>query len=677
MMEKLFYFQALLSGTGMSSRLILIIFNLAILSVFKLSYVMSIGDSTTHVRHVSILGTSRHLPTEWETTCRQDSHLNSSFVSISCTVTVDDVWDLNHFRNWSAILDNDTLVSLDVMCETGASVCLPWPYRARHLDTLKIRNCTNTCYFSDFNQPEVLDIPDSLRVFEGYGVTEQVNVMDMLSVDLKSLPPALECGPMSLEVFIYRNTTADFIYPEGFFPKEGDSVTDEFVQTTRDINSLEHVCRYRNMKVYDLSQRTDATGALIYSTFINSLFPQLRTLNFSDTELQVYPSILETWRLRFEKLQTLDLSHNNISRFDLRDMSLISQGTGLIDLRYNSIRTIGIQEINSFSKTKGAVIDIRNNPFRCDCAMANFSDYLQKNIKKDQGENININYSYLWDLKCVSPQRFRGKAIRSLSKEVLCSTDTTAYVAQIAVLCVIVIILIITIIVTTRYRKEITILAFTRFNILLPCQPIENSSNKTYDAFVAYSHHDTTWVVKTLLPRLESGSPDGNNFRLCLHQRDFAVGAAIADNICQSVEASRHTILVLSRKFLESEWCLMEFRTAFHQSLIEKKKHLILVLLEDIPVNDLDADFRRCMQTWTYIHISDKLFWDRIVYSLTDKSKPKRKSIAAKDECSDIHNPQTSASDSFDHVNTNLPEQYDLCQYIEKESRSADHITDF
>ncbi|XP_067651917.1 toll-like receptor 6 [Haliotis asinina] len=660
--------------TRMPSRLIFILFNVAFLNVSWLPCFMSSDVQTS----VSSLGTKQNLPTEWETMCRSDTHLNLSLVSISCTVTEGDVWDFIHFRNWSAILDNGTRVSVDIICEPGASVCLPWPYRARHLDSLTVKDCINRCYFADFNRPEVLEIPDSLRVFEGYGVTEQVNIMDMLSVDLNSLPPDLECGPVFLEVFIYRNTSTDYIYPGGFVPMEDDNITDAFVQTTRDINSLKHICNYRNMKVYDLSQRTDATSTIIYSTIINSLFPELKTLNFSNTELQVYPSILETWRLRFDKLQYLDLSHNNISRFDLRDMSLLSQDIGLINLRYNNIRTIGIQEMHSFSRTKGAVIDIRNNPFRCDCAMANFSDYLQKDMKKMLGVDMDMNYTYLWDLKCVTPERFQGRTIRDLSKEMLCSTDTRAYIAQISVLSVVVIILLVTIIVMTRYRKEITILAFTRFNIILPCQPTEDSSNKTYDAFVAYSHHDTTWVVKTLLPRLESGSSDGNNFRLCLHQRDFAVGAAIADNIVQSVEASRHTILVLSRKFLESEWCLMEFRTAFHQSLIEKKKHLILVLLEDIPVNELDADFRRCMQTWTYIHISDKLFWDRIVYSLTDKSRSKRKSSNAKTECADTNNRLTApTSDSCDNVSIKLPEQYDLCLYIEKESKTVDQITDF
>ncbi|XP_046563123.1 uncharacterized protein LOC124271993 [Haliotis rubra] len=298
-------------------------------------------------------------PLGWSNMCQSAS--NDSNVVISCHVGVDDTWDLNHFRNWSAILDNGTRVSLEVICEPGASVCLPWPYRARHLDTLKVKDCINRCYFSDFNRPEVLEIPDSLRVFEGYGVTEQFNVMDMLSVDLKSLSPTLECGPLFLEVFIYRNTKTDLIFPEGFMPKGNDEITDDFVQTARDVNKLNHVCNYENMKVYDVSQRQDSSSASIYATFINSRYPKLTMLNFSSTEIQTFPSILLTWKgLKLEKLQVLDLSHNNMSRFDLRGgPQSYDAPIKVINLTYNSIETIAEAEIASFLSPVAQVVDVR------------------------------------------------------------------------------------------------------------------------------------------------------------------------------------------------------------------------------------------------------------------------------------------------------------------------------
>ncbi|XP_046349338.2 toll-like receptor 8 [Haliotis rufescens] len=434
----------------------------------RLLFIVLVTHSTSGYPNSSI-------PLEWSNICQ--SAINLSNVVISCHVGVDDTWDLDHFRNWSAILDNDTLVSLDVMCETRASICLPWPYRARHLDTLKIRNCINTCYFSYFNRPEVLDIPDSLRVFEGYGMTEQFNAMDMLSVDLKSLPPALECGPMSLEVFIYRNTKADIIYPKGFVPKGEDEVTDNIVQTARDINKLKHVCNYRNMKVYDASQRQDSSSVGIYATFINSRFPNLTTLNYSSTEIQAFPSILLSWKGRIEKLQILDLSHNNISRFDLRVQSFEAP-IRVINLTYNSIQTIKEAEIGSFQSSVAQVVDVRQNPLRCDCAMADFSNFLRRHpTPKDAG--LSLDYEYLWDLTCVDPVSKRGKQISQFSKKALCNLDVVnvaSYQAFVAVLAVVVVILVALLILSILYRDNVKLLISRSCRILCGRSPINEQN---------------------------------------------------------------------------------------------------------------------------------------------------------------------------------------------------------
>ena len=84
-----------------------------------------------------------------------------------------------------------------------------------------------------------------------------------------------------------------------------------------------------------------------------------------------------------------------------------------------------------------------------------------------------------------------------------------------------------------------------------------------YDAFVSYSHEDYAWVVQELRPYLEDQDPA---FRLCLHDRDFMAGAAVADNICCAVKTSRRMILVLSKAFLRSHWCHLEFRQAHYKA---------------------------------------------------------------------------------------------------------------
>ncbi|XP_041378656.1 LOW QUALITY PROTEIN: protein toll-like [Gigantopelta aegis] len=358
-----------------------------------------------------------------------------------------------------------------------------------------------------------------------------------------------------------------------------------------------------NLILMDFSQQRNLSPFNFENSFINSKYPKLEILNLSYFGRRDIPPDLTIWRRRLVQLRMLDLSFNNITQFNLRGMSTSRSSSGLSNLTHNNIQTVSEKEIGSFLRVKNVLIDIRYNPFRCNCSLLNFTTFLHK-YKTPEAANLDMNYIYLWKLT-----------------EDLCSQVISFYTVIILVLSATVVLLLAFIFCITRYREEIRILAFTRLDILLPCHMGEtNKECKQFDAFVAYSYLDTEWVVQTLLPWLESPS-SGPHFRLCLHQRDFAVGAAIADNIIESIESSRHTVMVLSRNFLESEWCMMEFRTAFHQSLLQKSNHLIPVMLDSVPVEEMGTDLRRCLKTVTYIKVKDRMFWDRLVYALTDKIK--------------------------------------------------------
>ena len=79
-----------------------------------------------------------------------------------------------------------------------------------------------------------------------------------------------------------------------------------------------------------------------------------------------------------------------------------------------------------------------------------------------------------------------------------------------------------------------------------------------------------------------NNQPIKRQLRLCLHQKDFVPGKTIVDNIVDCIEASRHTIIVLSPRFMKSHWAMEELRQAYRQSLVEKTRHLIVILLETV-----------------------------------------------------------------------------------------------
>ncbi|OWF48168.1 Toll-like receptor 6 [Mizuhopecten yessoensis] len=482
---------------------------------------------------------------------------------------------------------------------------------------------------ADYFNAEINLIPDTLVY---YAITDSVFYVDSgyfahIIKNMQYITKSAKCGPeKELMIAVNRNISYAFnkIVLPALEPIKREESPNAARAFHRGMSRAAFTCNYT--KLIELDRSVDKNLGSKHDSVLlqNSEFPALLVFNLSYVLLKELPGKLDDWRLYFPRMKYLDLTHNKISDFkSVLDYGIKTEdpSMGTLDLRYNNITTITLKQLRSLQHHKYVKVDIRDNPFVCDCGMRDFVEFFRHK------NNLTIDgavgqYTYLQDLECQKPEVVKGRKIVGLTiHELGCDLETTTLLAApIIILCVIVVFLIVFIIIIIKYRKEIVILAFTRLHILLPCQRVEDNAGKKFDAFVSYSQHDSDWVLKTLVPGLER--PHGlDPFKLCLHQRDFAVGTAIAENIVNSVETSRHTILVISRKFLESEWCLMEFRTAFHQSLLEKKKHLILVTVEQLAPEELDADLKRCMQTLTYVNINDRLFWDKIIFSLSDKRK--------------------------------------------------------
>ena len=107
---------------------------------------------------------------------------------------------------------------------------------------------------------------------------------------------------------------------------------------------------------------------------------------------------------------------------------------------------------------------------------------------------------------------------------------------------------------------------------------IEQQQANRYEfaAFVAFEKGDRTWVDEQLIPALQK--PD---FKLYIYAEQLLSGY-IADNILRGLQECLKVILVLSRHFVNSEWCLLEARMAFHRCLDTGFDLIIPILLENI-----------------------------------------------------------------------------------------------
>nr|QJQ31007.1 toll-3 [Scylla paramamosain]QVX27328.1 toll-like receptor 3 [Scylla paramamosain] len=172
------------------------------------------------------------------------------------------------------------------------------------------------------------------------------------------------------------------------------------------------------------------------------------------------------------------------------------------------------------------------------------------------------------------------------------------------------------------YRGALRVWVFSRCGFRM-CHKAATTDDrdKLFDAFVSYSSKDEAWVNQVLAGELERGE---RPYRVCLHYRDFPVTAYIADTIVEAVESSRRTIIVLSKNFIENEWCRFQFKSAHHEVFKKRRQRLIVVVLGEIPSRDLDPDLRLYLKTNTCIKASDSRFWEKLRFAMPDVQNSQR-----------------------------------------------------
>ncbi|XP_064598821.1 toll-like receptor 4 [Liolophura sinensis] len=568
-------------------------------------------------------GYSDELPLGWENACvrtldRVDwnpeppsFNWSQPLVHISCRLTQGSL-SLSDFRVWSNASDGRP-IALDILCvnQMNSSISFPWPFKAPHLVSLEIVNCRTVDIFSEYLSDSI-DTPQNIRILVMKDTVKTLstsNIQDFVS-NVTKISRDVHCLSVVLEKYVYTNVTTNYVIEPEHMAIVVELLNNWQIQMQR----ITHRCDFKYLQLMDESIGKGLDDRHFFQLHAKATFPELRVYNLSHLGYTEVPTEFRHWRLDFPKLERLDFSWNNISSFDFTDNMISGRNICDIDLRYNNISELPAESVQILVHVKSAVMNLRNNPLSCDCFTNEHLFRLLRDNPRLTGVGLG-NYEYIRNITCASPERLVGVPFGQLKEEdIFCEEPLpVTFIVVVSSLGFLVILLAVIAFVVIRYRQEMTILLYTRCGILFRKLVREK---KTFDAFISYSSLDNGWVINTLVKRLES-KEKGPAFKLCVHHRDFEVGAAIADNVVKSVESSRHTVLVLSRNFTKSEWCIYEFRTAMHQSLIEKRRHMVIILLEDVPKENLESDLRKCLETYTYITVGDRLFWDKIIYSLS------------------------------------------------------------
>uniref|UniRef100_A0A3B4W9B1 Toll-like receptor 13 n=1 Tax=Seriola lalandi dorsalis TaxID=1841481 RepID=A0A3B4W9B1_SERLL len=254
------------------------------------------------------------------------------------------------------------------------------------------------------------------------------------------------------------------------------------------------------------------------------------------------------------------------------------------------MQSIHVDALQSLPKLR--YLDIRNIPLSCTCKnslLQNWTIY-----------NKNVQVVYLYNLQCQNDANYKFHNFKTnvcyidLGEYLFFSTAVVIFLFTVTPL----------LYVKLYWKMKYSYYVFRSWFSDQWRRLREEEENCKYDAFISYNSSDDQWVMDQLLPNLEG---NGSSFKLCLHHRDFELGRDIVDNIVSAVYSSRKTICVVSRNFLQSEWCSLEIQLASYRLFDEHRDVLLLVFLEPISERQLSAyhRMRKVMLKKTYLQWPD------------------------------------------------------------------------
>lgn len=389
---------------------------------------------------------------------------------------------------------------------------------------------------------------------------------------------------------------------------------------------------------------------------------------FSSEALRCLPTSVQYLDLSYCELDQLDMVYfgktNNLKTLLLsgNKIKFIPSKWGSPSLQFLALdgNSFGLISKESFrDMPQLSRLRAGNNPYHCTCELHTF---VQDTISKGK---VNLT-DWPSNYRCYHPEAFLDTFIsRYFPSRVACDVRLVIAISVATTAAVILVLVLIC------YAFDLPWYTKATFQIIQAKYRAHKEQKAgghqrrfTYHAFISYSHSDADWVRDQLLPCLESNR---NPYRLCIHERDFMPGKWIIDNIIENIENSRkvpntfraseyrcfwsphfepcsfppQVIFVLSRHFVNSEWCNYELYFAQQRAMGKAFSDVILVVKEPIDVRSLPSKYcklKKMLDTKTYLEWPQQasqqaFFWTQLRSVLgrptTDSVKSRTSSVGA------------------------------------------------
>ncbi|KAM6170019.1 toll-like receptor 4 [Rhynchocyon petersi] len=361
-------------------------------------------------------------------------------------------------------------------------------------------------------------------------------------------------------------------------------------------------------------------GSFFQNNSLPAIFTELTNLTFLDLSYCHLEKVSQGVFDSLSRLQVINMSHNKLLSLDMRPYKYLNS-LQVLDCSSNRIVASTTQELQPLPSNL-TLLNITENNFVCACEHQNFLQWVKDHrlllVKAEQ-------------MVCSKPLEIEGMPVLSFK-------NTTCYMSKTVISVSVFIVLTVFFIFVLVYKF------YFHLMLLAGCKKY-SKGECTYDAFVIYSSQDEDWVRNQLVKNLEEGVP---RFQLCLHYRDFIPGVAISANIIQEgFHKSRKVIVVVSRHFIQSRWCLFEYEIAQTWQFLSSCSGIIFIILQKVDKSLLrqQVELYRLLKRNTYLEWEDNalgqhIFWRRLRKALLD-GKPWNP-----EETADAENTQPEATTS-------------------------------
>ena len=462
---------------------------------------------------------------------------------------------------------------------------------------------------------------------------EILNLSETIMININKLPPTLIIGSIKLKHLQYKANGFKMVTGPLMINRPRSSEP-----LTLDLSDNGITCFAKDLLSYSVSKGLDVGGINLArnnlgeqlaldregETFYD--YRNLSELNLSSNKIKTLPSRifmnvphLKILNLSDNSLQLIEFDYTHFTSFERLDMSsnLITNLEESHQIQLSNV----IRQFSNFS------LNLFGNPLHCFCESLNFLKWLKtwksNIVDYERTSCLFGNVIHTFDTIDDILTKLDFECSKTLALKI------TGSLFGISILGIIVSIFL------YRHRWDVRYCMLKmshkgqKYQIL-----VDQSQSYLYDAFVAYDKDDRGWVREELISHLESPMLDGRDdlpfsrkkMHLCVHERDFEPGKWIEENIVTAIEQSRSVLVVISKNFLNSNWCRFELEMARMQSMERGSNIVIPILMEDVSFEEMPGSLRMIVRKHTYIEWKEETgdheeFWERLADVLSNVEK--------------------------------------------------------